>query len=280
MKIIIIYIGALIMGYISCLNSSLAQAKPISDSERIGLRNLFLDCMDSVIKKTNDSEAKQVADFVRKNNVAGSPHPHGVRYLEGAGTNKNWFVIIPFYKQDAQLSDYWNSLVISRSSAAKFVPKNRALLINATYAMSNVWKGITMIHEGWHAYTFITNPYQSQTDDEYASEEVKAHIIQNRIMSELGGKKYAELLTKEATRLKNKIVAAGLNLGVDFPMKDRNYPELDQFFGKSKSNFETEYRGSSFWIQAIFKLIDDEFRNGSEIKVNFLKAIYKDGGII
>ena len=145
--------------------------------------------------------------------------------------------------------------------------------------MSNTWKGITMIHEGFHAYTFINHPYQSQTADEYASEEVKAHIIQNRIMSKLGGKKYAELLIKEEARLKNKIATAGLKLGVDFPMKDRNYPELDQFFGKAKSNFETEYRGSSFWIQVIFKLIDDEFKNASEMKVNFLKALYKDGGI-
>ena len=292
MKKITIYLGAIIMGLASCSNSATSDqstpsadtttttTQPVSDSERANLRNLFLSCMDSVVKATNDPEATQIAEFVRKNNVLAVPHPNGVRYVEGAGSNKKWFAMVPFYKQDASLSNYWKRMVNTRSSGANFIPENRALLINATYDMSNTWKGITTIHEGFHAMTFITHPYATQTDDEYAEEELKAHTLQNRIMTKIGGKKYAALLDTEKKRLQKKITDAGLTVGSDFPERDKNYPELDEFFGISHSSMETDYRGTSFWMQATLELVDDELgAKAHDVKVGFLKALYKGSGI-
>lgn len=262
------------------INHSANKTPTLSDNDRLVIRNLFLSWMDSVVKKTKDSEAKRISDFVKKNNVLAAPDPSGARFIEGASGNKNWFMIVPFCEQDGRLSDYWSGLVTASSFASNFLPEKRALLIKTTYGMSNIWKGITIIHEGFHALTFISNPYESQTDDEYAAEEMKAHTIQNRIMSELGGKKYAKLLNQEKIKLKARIASHNLKLGTVFPARDKNYPELDEFFGKTESDFETNYRGTSFWMHVVFELIDDNFKaDASKVKINFLKGLYQSGGI-
>ena len=246
---------------------------------RSAKRDSFLLNARMIAKTSKTPMAEIVFDFLEKNNVLGIPDLHGVKFLEAA-KNNDWIAIVPIFADDSSVGPQWNTIVNAQDFIANFIPETKSLMLRTHVAMSPVWQGIATLHEGYHAYIFATSPYEQQTDEEYAAEELIVHKFQNEITNKIGGKKYALLLADEITRLKNESVKQGLSIDKQIPNRGSYTLGLDKVFGKAQSDLERGFRQTSFWLQACFQLYDEEIPGSSEhYKELLLLSLYKQSGI-
>jgi len=158
------------------------------------------------------------------------------------------------------------------------------MLLLAHAPISTSWRGIILAHEGFHAYDFLSKPYDWNDPKTFAEHEVQAHTLQNGLMSEAGGEAYQKYLEKEVERLRKTIVIR--KEGADSYVK--SYPnrsvynvELDHVFGPTESEFEKDIRATHTWIHAVFSLIEKDFpsKQHLHLKREFLVSLYRDAKI-
>lgn len=250
--------------------------------EREKIKTEWLKAAEDVAQKINDKEAMKIVQFLEKNAVLAAPHKQGVVFLGNNKTEK-WMLIIPLLKKDKDAyGERWRDIFSFSGAAAHFLPEARALVIKPS-PYSSAGKAILLVHEGYHAVTFVKNPYSGdQNEKDYCYEEVSAHTLTNRVMSLLGGKKYQEVLNKEVSRIIDFTKKEGGRIGEVFPHSTTENDEiLAIVFGKPDSQQEKDFIRTTVWLHAIFVVLDKNFqRDAEEKKALFLRKLYKESGIL
>jgi hypothetical protein len=162
--------------------------------------------------------------------------------------------LIPLYKSDAKLGGSWKNIVESRKiHAGYFKYSSKAdvsVIILPNTGESSLSKGISLIHEGAHAFSSETGKFSDvEKDRRWCSEHAWIREIEGRILAFYGKDKYEQLLEKEARRIE---VLFHSNDG-NVPVAEDSYPGLKELFGsKSEDDGTLE---SVLWVNAAFRAI-------------------------
>lgn len=245
--------------------------------ERSKIKKEWLKNAKDIVQKINDKEATEEFQFLDKNLILAAPNEKGMQFLEGA-KSRTWLAIVPLLEKDKKVGGRWQGIV-SASTAAHFLSGSRAIVVKEYISYSSAGKAIIFLHEGFHSYDFIKNPYEQQNDKEFCYEEVKAHIFQNKVMSLLGGGKYREVLEKEVRRISAKAKISGNNFSV--PGRAEYDENLAAALGKPASRLERDFIQTSVWIHAVFVFLDNNFgKDAEDRKALFLRTIYKNKDLL
>jgi len=249
------------------------------DKSRIERKLEWLKLTEDVVRKINCKEADEVFHFLKQSMIAASPNIRGFVFLEAAKT-KNWIAIVPLLDADKNLSEDWNSL-LEKPAVAHFLSEQRAIVVRDDVPFSSVGKALVLLHEGYHAYLFVKNPYTEQDNREYSYEEVKAHAFQNKVMLLLGGKKYQAILDREVARISDEAKKSGEEIGSVFSYDPNSNPEMASVFGEPQSPMEKFFTRTSVWIHANFVFLEKNFKGDVEDqKAVFMRAVYEDAGVL
>lgn len=244
--------------------------------ERGRIKEEWLKSTKQVVEKINDREAIEIFQFLEKNLILAVPNEKGMKFLERA-QSEDWLAIMPLLEKDKEANEHWR-YIFSSPAAAHFLNKIKAVVLKDSL-YNPTGKAIVFLHEGYHAYTFIKNPYEKQSDKEYCYEEVKAHTFQNRVMALIGGAKYQFVLDKEVKRINDEAKRSVGNFTI--PNRTEYDEDLITVFGKPDSKMEKDFIQTSVWINAVFVHLDKVFKNGAEDrKALFLRHLYKKDGVL
>jgi len=248
-------------------------------AERLAIKVAFLNSAKEVTGKIKYAEADSLLQFLDKNSVLAAPSKEGIILLQN-GKSKNWFAVVPVLNSDLGISQRWDGIFLMKNAAGNFLPEIRAMVLKNSIAYSSTGKAIMFLHEGYHAYLFLQNPYDGkQSDRDYCYEEVQVHTFQNKVMSLLGGRLYQKILADEVARIsKNaKISKDGYNLSGRIEYDER----LALALGRPASQAEKDFIQSGVWINAVFVFLDKNFKEDAiDKKALFLRMLYKESGIL
>lgn len=251
-----------------------------SVAKRVAVGNEWLAAINTLASLLRDSEADKIADFFNNHSTLSLPHSMGVQTISSAKKNPS-FLFVPLLRGDEKKSSRWESCVTAKHSVAQFLPDMKTLITHDDQATSPIWKGLILLHEGRHAYTYLTRPYDWKNEKLFCYEERDTHEFQNRMASNLGSVPYQTLLEEEIERIKKELEGTGGVVGITFPDRIPYHEAQEGIFGKAESEFERSYRESSLWIHANFVLLEREFKGDiADRKALFLRAIYIRNGIL
>lgn len=246
--------------------------------ERVALWEPWYVQAKNITEFTKDPLAQEVLAFMETHGGLASPEAAGPRLLQPV-TDEGWYLIIPLKQEDAKIAGSWKDL-LSTPAGGNFVPGMRALIIRQ-YKVGPVWRGIMTLHEGLHAYRYMTEAYDWKDQKIFCYKEVEAHNFQNRLMMKIGEDRYAKLIDEEVQKMKTKIEKDGGTIGDNFPDRAEKYPMLDVLFMPSESRIEEDMRCTHVWLHICFELIDRHFKGDKENqKALFLRVIYDQANIL
>ena len=138
---------------------------------------------------------------------------------------------------------------------------------------SSFYKALVLFHEIQHTQAVGV----CMTPTQHAKEELRVYVMQNEILTLLGGSAYKNFLEEEIAYVTFYMNHAGVN---DLDLLPRHLsvkPELDSIFGKTLSVTERNARHSTFWIHVIMKYLE-RTNTGLNVQMNqtyFLQTLYQ-----
>ncbi len=238
--------------------------------ERQSIKKEWISAAEEVVNKTGDPEAREILDFLKLNTITVEilDEEHS-RILEDTSKSEHLIYLLIVTEEDkAKNSKVRSGATDNINGIAIFTPSPALMITVYPTEVSPTWRGITLLHEGFHARSWVLKPHNMEDRREYALEEVHAHEFQNRITSKLGGKPYEELLEKEISRIaaKQEPIEAEQPKAIVLVKVYGYETGLDAIFGKQQSKFEEAFRQTSFFIHAEFTYIDRTRRNDEAIE--------------
>ena len=246
---------------------------------RSELRSQWFTDAQKVASQSGDTDSKAIVQFLKKNSVLGTPKGPGAEFLEESNTEQ-WFMFVPLAKGDEAISEQWRQYVKNGTFAANFMPDERAIITRETSLFSPTWRGILLLHEGMHAMTFLSNPYDWEDEREFCYKEVEAHNYTNRLLLAIGGQKYRALLEKEVARQLSKMKLG--EIGNSVPVMASYYePEFKGIFGLVSSELERNFRATMLWTHAFFTVLERNYKGDVEnSKALVLRELYRAKGLL
>lgn len=251
--------------------------------ERRAVLNDWLKEADEIAKRTKDPVAAKIVQLIRDGAVIGRPNPKGVQFLEAPKSDSTpWMTVVPVMPNDDRTGK-WENMVSYDYAAAQYLPDARAIVINPNIPTSPLFKGFILLHEGNHMGIDLFTPYDQSDHQLFCEDERNTHEFQNKLMSEIGGKAYQDILEQEINRLKSVNAQNGGTVGRNIPQRTLYHDSLDKVFGPALSEHEKDLRETHLWIHAYFTLIDRELPGGYEAKedskAKFLFTLYSRKGM-
>ena len=240
---------------------------------------------EEVVNVTQNENAKTIMSYLRESYYLGIPIFHKTLpafKIYHLPDMKIRLCIVPLLASDKRLSKAWEE-VYNSNLAACFVPDpdQPHLILKDSSQLSRNWQGIVLIHEGSHALAFAASVFNQIEDPlmRRTMDELYAYSLETELVEKIGGEAYKQLLDEEVERIGKDYVE---KKNIALPDYARNRERLEKIFGKSNSELETKVRGSVFWINAVFRLIDKIYQSPEERqshKADFLYASYKNGNM-
>ncbi len=222
-------------------------------------KNEWLNCVKELCEKSCDSEAFFIySKLSRMISIIPKSTGYSIEENFDSGVNNIFSIII--LKTD-------QILVVSGMSIVNFIQYTTnpaqfffdTVYLKDYYNISNFGKGISLLHEGYHAVNAYKQRYSFPKS--YALQEIAAYTFQNRIQEKIGGDKYQKLLDQELSifdSLLNKKGADKMTDSIDMSVVPRTsiHSALDSIFGKFESFQDICDKESSFYVNAVFRFID------------------------
>lgn len=243
-------------------------------NERRRIRDEWFRITKVFLEKVADSEAHAVMKFLGDNAILVAPQ--GDALIAQDSASGSWVGTMPMIPGDEKESPAWAQMM-NDAFGAMFRPDSRTIILKAHVKYTLPWKAMMLLHEGHHAYTFLTTPYDWQHRGVYLSRERDTHAYQNRVLSEYGGDPYKQVLDREVSRLEELTKGHGSAPGSTFFMnKDVAAFALDGIFGPAMSESERGVRMAHFMIHSHFELLERHRADYLAGQVAFLDWLYKN----
>lgn len=167
------------------------------------------------------------------------------------------FFAIPIVEQDAAAGTIWKLIVEDRSrvavtfgdgSEAESDHVTPVVTFRSEAELGNLWRGLTLFHEGHHAAMIaygLTEGFTSEEDRE-AFVEARAYLLEFRLLEQIGGKVYREIISAEAKRIVGTYRATRKFTLAPLPIP--TVAALRRIFGPARSSAEARLRGGSFFL--------------------------------
>lgn len=210
----------------------------------------------------DDEGAKDVLNFITVNAQNAMPiytdEGLGIRpLLNGVQKEAKSLLVIGLLPGDENTSPEWFDTT-DNNFAAWFMGDDSMsiIVLRSQVQMSELWKGLVFLHEGFHAMAHVKKFFAEEQDPlrHRVIEEYYAYSLEFNLLSDRGGKEYSALLDKEVARISkspNVIVA---------PAYGVYDGDLTRIFGPALSKNETLLRETVFWLNAQFQKIASEVK--------------------
>jgi hypothetical protein len=261
---------------------SISFAQPVKSADRLKERQEAIDVAiksaQKIAEKSTDDNLNIIVNFLKKYGLPVVPvaSEKGLAFkIVGNGENKK-FAIAALLPGDEKLSPQWAKEIKKDQAAFYIASDHRVLVLKNGIRMSELWRGLILIHEGTHVLAHVGNAFTSLPLGlkRRSADEVIAYTYEKIAIMGMFGVKYDRLVKEEAKKIE-----------VTF-RKDRSaalpdYSEagkLDAVFGKPLSEMERGIRYSTFWIHSVFQAIENIYgtgKEGFEEKVGFLYSAYE-----
>ena len=277
----VLIVIAVVMSVVLSVSSAFADDTAETVERKEVIRG-WLAAGDMVARRTGNADALVIMQFLHEFSSLGIP----ISY-EGASTIKLAeeakdipLLLVPLLDRDRSLGGAWQETFGNKHTAATYnsTPQPH-IILKESNQFSPVWQGMVLIHEGNHALAFAGHAFEGIEDPGVIRTfaELYAYDLEITLVQQIGGQVYEELLKEEMRRLRPGYVQKKLITIPDYPLYVKR---LDQIFGPSNSDWERGVRGSIFWMNAIFRIIDEvypEAKKREERKADFLFTSYGNG---
>ena len=252
-------------------------SQSVSEEEkkaRKQIRDEFILAAEAIINNTNDDKAKNILNFLKENMVLALPQENSVTILESS-KSKTPILFVPVTDKDISKGEFWQKIIYDDKFPAKFFQNNRLIVLNGNARKSQNTKGIFLLHEGMHAYSFLKNPNTDWKDLAIKNdEERKAFEFQFALMEKIGGKIYTDTLKKDVASIKKRlsIDKDSIEVGDEIVSHDMI---LSNLFGKEMSPDEASGYSVWFWVHGVFRAIEEKYPKDAEnLKSSFIGGFY------
>jgi len=170
--------------------------------------------------------------------------------------------IVPILAEDANL--LWVRQWFAKGgSFARYAHEGHTIFVRCDNEMTATWLGIAVLHEAWHAREWITRQYDVTDPRVFTAEEMRTHIFQHELSFALGGQAYADALDRETERLKGagtrfEELSSGKIRVYTAPRAGNYEASLVPIFGAHRSTYETDFRATSFHLEATMQALHDD----------------------
>ena len=230
---------------------------------------------DSLALLTRDSVALEVMKFFKQNCWLTAPHPKGIVLLSGPDSVRHLIYFASFLPNDVVEDAQMRENINSEYAGALYSYGLSCIIVKNSDSLSPIAKGMFLCHETSHGREQKLTNFDSSNDSLMVDEEMRAYIMQNKIISKLGGKRYQTILDTEKKRIKELIKAEMIDLNKTFPGPGMYDENLVKVCGKPKSVFEKAMWRTLVWQQAFFQIFDEEYaENKVEKKRSFIFSLY------
>lgn len=246
----------------------------------------WFQAADGVVRRSESQEAAHIVEFVKKSTYLVLPKKYdsedsfAIEVAQEMPQTEYRIAITSLMSADAKLGKRWEKIWEGKNHAFMFIPegsKTASIMFLKEEGLSDLWKGVVFIHEASHAVLHYSGIMDAMFDDEdlrNAAYELETYTLQGNIIEALGGIKYVSLREREVQRLKKELKTKKIMT----PQYDQYVQELDEIFGKAKSQKEVELRAESLWFDAMLTMFDRMYEpeEAAEKKLNFLGGIGED----
>lgn len=246
----------------------------------------WLAAGDEVATATKNEDAIVIMKFLRESAYLSQPTFNAgglaAKVIQAPTSKRYHLCFVPLLSSDRNVSKHWQEAVDENQSAFFLEGANPLVVLKESGKFSRTWQGLILIHEGGHALMRADgeNMLGSTRDPllRKSIEEFYAYQLETAMVEKLGGQAYQKLLQEEAARLEKSYFKQKIFLMPDYA---RYYGRLEKIFGRSNSKFEVGVRGSVFWINSVFHLIDTTCKREEreQCKLDFLLSAYKSGSM-
>ena len=259
------------------------------DQARIGSKNAWIAAAKKISDRTQNEEAKKIAESVLPYLLTVTPYSKGFHFLE-AGKTPPSVAFFPLVPADL-LKPYLTRLTSGRHTFSQYEPQENLLIVNDFEPCSDFWKGMSLLREGQHAETQLSVPYNTKDSWVFSEHQRNAFSFEDRLMSKIGGSAYEELLDREIVRIRADAMKRGSKgfksqpgsfTMVIIPQRGPYNPELDKIFTPALSETERENRQTNFWIHAVFKAYEEDSGKGPDAdfgKALFIQTLYQQANV-
>lgn len=269
--------------FFSLISISLANGSPqdiVDLQKREAILEVDIIQAIEIANRAKNLKALEVARFLAEGLFIVKPISGGIGLIRGTGGGV--VAVLPIIPGDEENLGWEEKLQKNFTSFFVGDPKAPTIVIKNEMQMSELWRGLILIHEGNHALNFtsrifsdIEEPAERRVIDEYFT-----YSLEFELLGAIGGEEYKKVLAEEAQKIKESFQR---DRGVTEP----NYAEawrLDQAFeDKPLSSYERRFRWTTLFIHAIFTAMDDTYGAGSdkaeEEKLNALYSLYAGGAL-
>lgn len=252
-------------------------------SERARLFEDWMRCARNIATKTGDPEAAAICDFIEQSALLADPIENGTRFLQAGRENQEtWFALVMLTNRDGGLKDLnWRRAVSTTSGpGANFQPDGPVMILKSHVPMSDLKKGLVLLHEGRHARQFLTKPYDWGNPRIFCEEERDTHEFQNRLTEAMLGKPYIDAVERIADEIEQMLAKEGFKPGDALPYRQRSFTELDTIF-PAETQFEQDFRDTSVLIHANFRTLERQFgKEAQDQKALALLNMYERSGVL
>lgn len=228
-----------------------------NQNDRFEMGQYQIACAKKIASRSNNPEVKNLINYFGPKLIVGQPFIGGV-----IGTAKNESVfVVPLLHSDSVVSTFWldavrymeTGVTAATAKTEETVPKNLIFTFGVN-KYAEVWSGLIMLHELKHLKQENDPVPQTRTQKELA---VRKFVI--GICGELGGCEYANLVEAEMRRIR-EVWDSRSDL---LPRREIVYNTgLDQVWGAAGSEAEKEERMMYFWLDVVFRVIEQSFPVG------------------
>jgi hypothetical protein len=256
-----------------------ANQTSFAEESRQQLFKEFITDSQWVADTTQDQQALEIMRFAKERGKFTVLTQTGLSIPnESEKRDKGSFGILVTIPGDENINAEISYILSNKYVGASFNPDYNLLIIRGTTKMSKAFRGIQGLHMLAYAKNYTENPYDWNDLPTFCREAVKVHEFQNRITDILGGPKFVRFLNKKVVGIK---LPADTNFENEVVVIRNQRLNVDKFFDKALSDFETDYRGTSLSIELNFKLLERNFKGDiAEKKAMSLAERYIEAGFL
>jgi hypothetical protein len=223
---------------------------------RRSLMNSYVEAAQDIASRSGDSEALSISQIFQSG-VLCYPSGNTLALAEETNLGQNILFFLPLLPSDRGVEMVENVGMTSDNILAMFVPEANVIILK-TEDIGPLTKGLTLLHEGYHAHMFHVSPYEDQDPGQYYAEEVSAYEFETRVLALMGGDSYRKVLIIEQERIGSEWIRND-QLGMSqIPFVKESYPELEEIFGPM-TGYDEQVIGQLIWMNACFNHIEVEF---------------------
>ena len=246
------------------INSEISNPEPVlldveslEVEQRFAVANEWLAASSRVAQLSGLPAAEEVANFLATRTALGIAYPAGgvlrLHSQEPELDVSQYAFLTPLLDIDCERltdrADWRRAMAEGQVSpfVAQFMETSRAIYFSATVTVSEIGKGLIMLHEAVHAMIEIDGSADRSVPNQYWAEEAKAYRLEYQIMVALGGKAYKELVERVADTISGAEEDDNGRIKVPYSFSETERGVIRQIFNSRATDDEI-----SLWTKLAF----------------------------